>query len=565
MQLTAIHIKNFRGLKDVRVELGSTTLLIGENNCGKTSLLDAIRLALSRSAGRKTGTFDAYDYHLPTRVAEPQAAAPIGITLTFKTITDEELPEEFIQTLGDVIVTDAAGKSLLIFQVTSSFDAVLNDFISDWHFLDTSENPLGPKSKKPSLLQDFQRLFPIFYLSALRDAVREFRTGSYWTPFIKNPSIPAEIKIELQNQINELNKSVLDAHDSLKTVKTHLAKIQELVPLGKTDTVDIDALPGRISDLLTGTQVNMSSAGGASIPLARHGAGTQSLSVLFLFQAYLTAMLKQQFSELSSPLLALEEPEAHLHPFAIRSLWSALSAVPGQKIVASHSGDLIANAALTSIRRLYAVNGDTKIGFVPQGLLDDDENRKIQFHITSSRGELLFARCWLLYEGESEHWILEGISRVCSKDLDRWGVRMVPYRNSGHECLFKVANALGIPWFLLADGDGQGNATVKGGQAYLAGAKEEERILQIPEDTVELHLCANGLGAPFESHVSPQKKQDVTAKKGTPDYWKQVLKARDDTPKPAVIQEVVDAIEKGAKPPPALIQVVERALKLAGA
>lgn len=54
------------------------------------------------------------------------------------------------------------------------------------------------------------------------------------------------------------------------------------------------------------------------------------------------------FSELSSPLLALEEPEAHLHLFAIRSLWSALSAVPGQKIVASHSGDLVANASLTS-------------------------------------------------------------------------------------------------------------------------------------------------------------------------------------------------------------------------
>ena len=35
--------------------------------------------------------------------------------------------------------------------------------------------------------------------------------------------------------------------------------------------------------------------------LARHGAGTQSLSVLFLFQAYLSAMLEQQYSELGSP------------------------------------------------------------------------------------------------------------------------------------------------------------------------------------------------------------------------------------------------------------------------
>jgi putative ATP-dependent endonuclease of the OLD family len=277
-------------------------------------------------------------------------------------------------------------------------------------------------------------------------------------------------------------------------------------------------------------------------------------------------MLQEQFSELSSPLLALEEPEAHLHPTATRSLWPILNAIPGQKIVASHSGDLIANAPLSSIRRLYTSNnGDVKLGFVPEKLLDDDELRKLQFHITTSRGELLFARCWLLYEGESEHWILDGLARIAGKELDRWGVRMVPYRNSGHECLFKVANALGIPWFLLADGDAQGKATVAGGKTYLSGAKEAERILQISEDNIELHLCANGLGAVFEAHISEQKRHTVTGKKGTVEYWRQVLKAADDSPKPAVIQEVVHKIELGAKHPQKIIDVLDRALNLAEA
>jgi predicted ATP-dependent endonuclease of OLD family len=141
---------------------------------------------------------------------------------------------------------------------------------------------------------------------------------------------------------------------------------------------------------------------------------------------------------------------------------------------------------------------------------------------------------------------------------------MVPYRNSGHECLFKAANAFGIPWFLLADGDAQGKATVAGGKAYLKEAKEVDRILQISEDNIELHLCANGLGAAFEAHISPQKRQMVTEKKGTPAYWAQVLKARDDTPKPTVIQEVAHEIKKGAKPPRKLIDVLDKALNLAG-
>lgn len=566
MHLSTVHIEKFRGLRDVQIELAPMTLLIGENNSGKTSFLEAIRLVMSRAAGRKSGTFDPYDYHLQNPTAEAQDADPISITLTFRTEDGETLPDEFTQTLADVLVTDAVGKSILVFRVTSAFDATAKDFVSDWSFLDASGNALGSKSKKPSILQDFQRLFPIFYLSALRDAVREFKTGIFWTPFLKNLAIDPKVKEELQDQINQLNNSVLDAHDSLKSVKTHLAKIQDLVPVGgKTDIVDIEALPGRISDLLNGTQVNVNASSGASIPLARHGAGTQSLSVLFLFQAYLSAMLEQQYSELSSPLLALEEPEAHLHPFATRSLWSTLEAIPGRKIVASHSGDLVANAPLSSIRRMYSLNGDAKVGFIPSGVLDNDEQRKIQFHVTGSRGELLFARCWLLYEGESEHWILDGIARSSGKELDRWGVRMISYRNSGHQCLLKAANAWGIPWFILADGDAQGNKTVAGGKAHLDGAQEADRILQIPENTIELHLCANGLGSSFEKHISPQKSQTITGKKGSAQYWEQVLKAGDDTPKPAVIQEVVNEISKGATPPQQLLDVLDRSLELAGA
>jgi putative ATP-dependent endonuclease of the OLD family len=217
MRLKTVQIENFRGLRDVSLDLSSTKLLIGENNSGKTSVLETLRLALSRAAGRRTGTFEPYDYHLGAPDAEPQAANPISITLTLATAEGETLPDEFTQTLGDAIVTDAAGKFFLIFRVTSAFDAALNNFVSDWHFPDVSGNPLGSKSKKPSILQDFQQLFPVFYLSALRDAVREFKTGSYWTPFIKNPSMPAALKQQLQQQIDELNKAVLmpTAHSRL--------------------------------------------------------------------------------------------------------------------------------------------------------------------------------------------------------------------------------------------------------------------------------------------------------------------------------------------------------------
>ncbi len=145
------------------------------------------------------------------------------------------------------------------------------------------------------------------------------------------------------------------------------------------------------------------------------------------------------------------------------------------------------------------------MAWVPPGILDDDEERKICFHVIQSRGELLFARCWLLVEGESEFWILDGLARLLKRPIDKWGVRIVTFQHSGQACLLKTANGLGIPWFLLADGDPAGKAYIKSATDQLNGATAADHLLGLPEDNVEMHLCACGFEKVFAAHISPQK------------------------------------------------------------
>jgi putative ATP-dependent endonuclease of OLD family len=564
MLLKSVTIKNFRCFKDVTVPLDKMTVLIGENNSGKTSFLEAIRLCLTRSSFRRSDWLDQYDYHLPSEKSQPDQAEDLSIALDF--VVDAQPPAELVQALGDVLVFDDKNVRHVILRTTSSYDKTLKSFTSDWDFLDAKGNALGPKVKRPQVLATFAQLVPLFYLSALRDAAREFQGRSaFWAPFLKSTAIPSDIRDKLQTEINALNEQVLKSHGSLQSLKTHLAKVQNVVASGKAGTVDIEALPGRISDLLAKAQINFTGATGASLPLTRHGAGTQSLAVIFLFEAFLATMLAEQYDKLSQPILALEEPEAHLHPCATRSLWTVLDAISGQKVIATHSGDLLGRVPLSAIRRFCTENGVTVIKSLLPGTLTTEEEQKVNFHIQSARGELLFARCWLLGEGETEFWVFREAAEILGHDLDRSGVRFVNTRYSGVEPLLKIANAFGIQWYFVGDGDKQGTDDAAKCKVHLVGREEAKHISRLPNKDLEVLLCVGGFGSVYENHVSAQKKGGVTAAAGTPQYWEQVVDAQPNKDKPARAREVMDLMRQRGKEsvPPLLKEIIDGAISLA--
>jgi len=550
----------------VDVTLNQTTVLIGENNSGKTSFMDAIRLCLSRAGTRRGGGLDDYDYHLPTAQAQPDQVDNLSIVLDFELSKNE--PDDLIQTLGDVAVFDESDVRHVVLRLTSGFDPTLKDFNQDWDFLDAKGNPLGIKTKRIQLLSTFLQLTPLFYLSALRDATKEFHSrSSFWAPFLRNPGIPDEVRNKMQSAIDELNKEVLEAHAPLQAVKTHLSKVQEIVSVGSGGKVDIEALPARILDLLNRAQVNITASTGASLPLTRHGSGTQSLAVLFLFEAFFATMLTQQYDELSRPILALEEPESHLHPCAIRSLCESFGAIVGQKIIATHSGDLLARVPITAIRRFCRQNGKVKVCSVQDGVLTPEEEKRIDFHLQNCRGELLFARCWLLSEGESEYWIFREAADILGYDFDRLGVRIVNTRYSGVEILVKVANEMGIGWFFVGDGDDQGQNDGATCQEYLQGRNMSEVICVLPRPNIEVVLCESGFGHIYEAHISPQKMSNVTVKMDSPDYWVQVVSAQPNKEKPTRIREVmVEMRARGPEAVPLILRaIIEAAIKTAEA
>ncbi len=102
MQLTSIKIKNFRCIEDLHISVNGNAVIIGENNAGKSAVLDAIKIALGRKWGRQGNTgFNEYDFRLGAFDEQGQPT-PIQVSLGFSERTPNEWPENISAALIDL-------------------------------------------------------------------------------------------------------------------------------------------------------------------------------------------------------------------------------------------------------------------------------------------------------------------------------------------------------------------------------------------------------------------------------------------------------------------------------
>jgi putative ATP-dependent endonuclease of OLD family len=567
MFLKKINIENFRGIKHLSLELDELTVLIGENNTGKTSILEALQTCLSRSLTRKSSPFSDFDYHLQDANAQPNQAKPIILTLAFSEDKVDEWPDEIVQTFENVYQTDVdTGIQSITVKITSTYNQDIEDFVTSWDFLDLQGNALLGEAKAPRNIFNLQQHVPLFYLAALRDAAQEFQPRSaFWGPFIKQFKINEAQRQEIETELSQLNQKILDSHKGFEAIKERLKETNKIVPLAEDEPVSIEALPERVFNILSRTQVMLTSKTGARLPIGRHGEGTQSLAVMFLFDAFLRNRLQSNYEELASPILALEEPEAHLHPSAIRSIASLLKEMPGQKIVATHSGDLVSGIDLFSLRRLCRKNGEIKVFQLSKGFLDDDELDQINYHVRATRGELLFARCWLMVEGKTEFIVFNECARILGIDLHSEGIFCVEYAESTPSGLLKLANALGIDWCFQTDGDqGRRKNYLKTAHQYLDGRAKQKHIFLLSKDNMEEFFCSQGFECMFRKNISPQKR--ITVDTDNPKYYEKLVEAsKKDFKKVKAAIKILSEIEKEGEYaiPEEIKQIINKTVQIA--
>jgi putative ATP-dependent endonuclease of OLD family len=184
--------------------------------------------------------------------------------------------------------------------------------------------------------------------------------------------------------------------------------------------------------------------------------GTRSWSSLLTLKAFIALLSTNSTSEgtVFFPITALEEPEAHLHPNAQKKLYSQMDAIPGQKIISTHSPYIAATAGLKQIRSFYK-NEKLTCGQIDTNSLLPEDLRKINRQVINTRGEIFFSKLIVFFEGETEEQALPiFFEKHFNKTPVEMGVDFVGVGGYGGYLTFlRFAESLKIPWLILSDAE----------------------------------------------------------------------------------------------------------------
>jgi putative ATP-dependent endonuclease of OLD family len=250
----------------------------------------------------------------------------------------------------------------------------------------------------------------------------------------------------------------------------------------------------------------------------------------------------------SRPILVIENPESNLHPITLATAWRVIERLAWQKIIFTNSGTVLSNAPLSAIRRLTRNDGKVSEWSVPPRVLSRDNLRRVSYHLRSRRSSAMFARCWLLVEGETEYWVVPELARVCGYDLAAEGVVCVEFAQCGLAPLIKLADRFGIAWHVLVDGDDAGQRYGEAARNLMGPGSLQGRIARVTkirERDIEHCFWNCGFADVIQRVANSRTQLGRGAATAT------IRKAIEKTSKPFLALSLIDAVaERGPKSVP---------------
>ncbi|HPU13991.1 MAG TPA: AAA family ATPase [Aeromicrobium sp.] len=421
MRLTGIRITNHSRLADLDLEVREHLVLVGPNDVGKSSVLRCLDLLLGASIAALYQRIEPADFR---KKGDPLV---IEGDLADFTPDDEALfPDE-------ITVDVATGAKKLTIRLEGTLD--LTDTL---HVERTA--PDGRTGRQISRDQTAALRWALLGASSMARDLRDDRKNVV-DEILQAIDLGAE-KADFDALTTQLEQTLADS-TVLTALRADLAvQLTKALP----EEIDQDSLtfvPGSAADAdaLSGVRLQITKDG-ANRPLSEQSDGTRALYAIALYDLVSAA----------ANIVAIDEPEIHLHPTSQRSLALLLQASSNQKILATHSADVVGAfppECIASVR----VGG--KVVQPSANFLSNDERMVVRWWVRDKL-EPLTARRVLAVEGISDRIIVERAGDQTGRNLDRLGISLIETGGAGDMgAIIKLFGSSGfdVPMSMLIDED----------------------------------------------------------------------------------------------------------------
>ncbi len=481
MLLERVEIVGFRGINRLSLMLEQNNVLIGENAWGKSSLLDALTLLLSPE-------FDLYhfvrdDFWFPPGDIQGREHH-LHIILTFRETEPGRHRVRRFRPLQRCWVPCDDGYHRVFFRLEG--ELAEDDSVMTLRSFIDGEGEALVLEEIDELARHLVRLMPVL---RLRDA-RFMRR-------IHNGTVPHSPQIEITaRQLDFLSRELVSHPQNLSDgqIRQGLSAMVQLLEHYFAEQSSAQTRHRLMRRRSHDEQRSWRYLDIINRMIDKPGGRSHRVILLGLFATLLQAKGTVRLDRDARPLLLIEDPETRLHPIMLSVAWHLLNLLPLQRVTTTNSGELLSLTPVEQVCRLVRESTRVSAWRLGPGGMNAEESRRIAFHIRFNRASSLFARCWLLVEGETETWVINELARQCGHHFDAEGVKVIEFAQSGLKPLIKFARRMGIQWHVLVDGDEAGKkyaATVRG---LLNNDRELERdhLTSLPALDMEHFMYRQG-------------------------------------------------------------------------